>query len=233
MSRARAAFHMDCDANLEMKDLVEFLKSLVMTTSQIDKKYRTTLPEFVNNMKLIVESSDEDETKPRRRKPKKMKLGKDGLYPSETVHVKRWWRANKLRIGDADVAVNPQETKYYITHLRTRETQLQIVIILEILALEAMHPAENADDSQLPGMPIEDQPKDMVDSVPKKRDKHNYPTLVDIHADRLCIWQSTTLDEMKMIAAESQANNGPESQKPDRVNSDPLKDFCIDILLPL
>lgn len=232
LSRARAAFHLDCDANLEMNDLVEFLKSLVMTTSQIDKKYRATLPELVNNMKILVETSDDDQAKPKRRKPKKMKLGKDGLYPGETGHVKRWWRANKPRIGDDDATVNPQETKYHITYLRTRETQLQMVIILEILALEALHPIGNADDSQLPGMPTEDRPKETVDSLPKKRNKHNYPTLVDIHADRLCIWQSTTLDEMKMIAAESRANIGPESQKPDRVNSDPLKDFCIDILLP-
>ncbi|ROW11090.1 hypothetical protein VMCG_00973 [Cytospora schulzeri] len=232
LSRARAAFHLDCDANLEMNDLVEFLKSLVMTTSQIDKKYRGTLPELVNSMKILVESSDDNEAKPKRRKPKKMKLGKDGLYPDETDHVKKWWRANKPQIGDDDATVHPEETKYHITYLRTRETQLQMVIILEILALEAVHPVANADDSQLPGMPAEDKPKEKVDSLPRKRNKHNFPTLVDIHADRLCIWQSTTLDEMKMIAAESQANNGSESQKPDRVNSDPLKDFCIDILLP-
>lgn len=216
-----------------MNDLVEFLKSLVMVTSQIDKKYRSTLPELVNNMKILVESSDDGEAKPMRRRLKKMKLGKDGLYPGETDHIKWWWRANKPRIGDDDATVNPQETNYHITHLRTRETQLQMVIILEILALEAVRPAENADDSQLPGMPAEDEPKSTVDPPPKKRSKHNYPTLVDIHADRLCIWQSTTLDEMKMIAAESQANNGTEGQKPDRVDSDPLKDFCMDILLPL
>ncbi|KUI65809.1 hypothetical protein VM1G_01867 [Cytospora mali] len=233
LSRARAAFHLDCDANLEMNDLIEFLKSLAITTSLIDKKYRATLPELVNNMKILVESSDDADAKPKRRKPKKMKLGKDGLYPSEVDHVKRWWRANKPHIGDDDDAtVNPQETKYHITYLRTRETQLQMIIILEILALEAVRPSENADDSQLPGMPAEDKPKETADSLPKKRSKHNFPTLVDIHADRLCIWQSTTLDEMKMIAAESQASVGPDNQKPDRVNSDPLKDFCIDILLP-
>lgn len=217
-----------------MNDLVDFLKGLVMSTSQIDKKYRATIPELVNNLKILVESSDDDEVKPKRRKPRKMKLGKDGLYPGEPDHVKRWWRANKPRIGDDDDAmVNPQETKYHITYLRTRETQLQMIIILEILALEAVRPAENADDSQLPGMPAEDKPKETTDSLPKKRTKHHLPILVDLHADRMCIWQSTTLDEMKMIAAESQAKNGLESQKPDRVNSDPLKDFCIDILLPL
>ncbi|ROV91251.1 hypothetical protein VPNG_09703 [Cytospora leucostoma] len=232
LSRARAAFHLDCDATLEMKDLVDFLKTLVMTTSQIDKKYRATLPELVSNLKILVESSDDGASKPKRRKPRKLKLGKDGLYPGEVDHIKRWWKVNKPRIEDDNAIVSPGETKYHITHLRTRETQLQMIIILEILALEAVRPAETADDSQLPGMPADDKLKETIETSLKKRNKHNLPTLVDIHADRLCIWQSTTLDEMKMIAAESQANNESGSQKPERVNSDPLKDFCIDILLP-
>lgn len=217
-----------------MNDLIEFLKGLVMTTSQVDKKYRSTLPELVNNMKMIVDSSGDDGSKPKRRKPKKMKLGKDGLYPGEVDHVKRWWRVTKPQIGDeGDATVNPQETKYHITYLRTRETHLQMIIILEILALEAVLPAGNTDDSQLPGMFAEDKPKETIDHLPKKRNKLNLSTLIDIHADRLCIWQSTTLDEMKMIAAESQAKNSSEIQKSDRANSDPLKDFCIDIMLPL
>lgn len=233
LSRARAAFHLDCDANLEMKDLVDFLKTLVMTTSQIDKKYRATLPELVSNLKMLVESSDDGAPKPKRRNSRKLKLGKDGLYPGEAGHIKRWWKANKPQIEDDNAIVSPGETKYHITSLRTRETQLQMIIILEILALEAVRPAENANDSQLPGMPADDKSKETVEPSMKKRNKHNLSILVDIHADRLCIWQSTTMDEMKMIAAESQANNEPESQKPARVNSDPLKDFCIDILLPL
>lgn len=217
-----------------MNDLIEFLKSLTMSTLQIDKKFRETLPELVKDIKLLVESCAEDEPKKKRRRPKKMKLGKDGLYPGEIDHVKRWWRAHQSFFRDSDeVAVNPQEAKYHITCLRTRETQLQMILILEILALEAVRPAEDARDSQLPGLPVGDTPKKTVEPAPKKRHKHNFSTLVDIHADRLCIWQSTTLDEMSMIAAESQAKSGSETQKPARVNSDPLKDFCVDILLPL
>lgn len=234
LSRARAAFHLDCDANLEMNDLIEFLKSLTISTLQVDKKFRETLPELVKDIKLLAESCAEDEPKKKRRRPRKMKLGKDGLYPGEIDHVKRWWRTHQSFFRDSDeVAVNPQEAKYHITCLRTRETQLQMILILEILALEAVRPAEDARDSQLPGLPVGDTPKKTVEPAPKRRHKHNFSTLVDIHADRLCIWQSTTLDEMSMVAAESQAKSGPETQKPARGNSDPLKDFCVDILLPL
>lgn len=233
LSRARAAFHLDCDANLEMNELVEFLKSLTMSTIQIDKKFRETLPELVKDIKLLAESCAEDEPKKKRRKPKKMKLGKDGLYPGEVDHVKRWWKTHQFLVREGDEAtINPQEVKYHITCLRTRETQLQMILILEILALEALHPTQDARDSQLPGLPVGDTPKKTTEPTPKKRHKHNFSTLVDIHADRLCIWQSTTLDEMQMIAAESQVKDGSETQKSARSNSDPLKDFCVDILLP-
>ncbi|KAK7739440.1 hypothetical protein SLS63_001785 [Diaporthe eres] len=233
LSRARAAFHLDCDANLEMDDLVEFLKSLTMSTVQVDKKFRETLPELVKDIRLLAESCAEDEPKKKRRKSKKMKIGKDGLYPGEIDHVKKWWRTHRSLIRDGDEAtISPQEVKYHITCLRTRETQLQMILILEILALEAVRPAEDARDSQLPGLPIGNTPKKTVEAAPKKRHKHNFSTLVDIHADRLCIWQSTTLDEMEMIAAESQVKDGSETQKSGRANSDPLKDFCVDILLP-
>lgn len=233
LSRARAAFHLDCDANLEMNDLVEFLKSLTMSTIQIDKKFRETLPELVKDTKLLAESCAEDESRKKRRKPKKMKTGKDGLYPGEVAHVKRWWRTHQFLVHDGDeAALNPQEVKYYITCLRTRETQLQMILILEILALEALHPVQDSRDSQLPGLPVGDTPKKTAEPTPKKRHKHNFSTLIDIHADRLCIWQSTTLDEMQMIAAESQVKDGSDTQKSARANSDPLKDFCVDILLP-
>ncbi|KAK2611166.1 hypothetical protein N8I77_004537 [Diaporthe amygdali] len=233
LSRARAAFHLDCDANLDMNDLVDFLKNLTMSTVQVDKKFRETLPELVKGMRILAESSAEDEPKKKRRKPKKMKLGKDGLYPGEVDHVRSWWRTHKSVVQDGEEATtNPQEVKYHISCLRTRETQLQMILILEILALEAVRPAEDAQDSQLPGLPVGNTPKKTVDSAPKKRHKYNFSTLVDIHADRLCIWQSTTQDEMEMIAAESQANNGSENEKSARANSDPLKDFCVDILLP-
>ncbi|KAL2288066.1 hypothetical protein FJTKL_04218 [Diaporthe vaccinii] len=233
LSRARAAFHLDCDANLEMNDLVEFLKSLTMSTVQVDKKFRETLPELVKDIRLLAESCAEDEPKKKHRKSKKMKIGKDGLYPGEIDHVKRWWRTHRSLIRDGDEAtINPQEVKYHITCLRTRETQLQMILILEILALEAVRPAEDARDSQLPGLPIGDTPKKTVETAPKKRHKHNHSTLVDIHADRLCIWQSTTLDEMEMIAVDSQVKDGSETQKSGRANSDSLKDFCVDILLP-
>lgn len=236
LSRARAAFHSDFDANLDMNDLIQFLKGLVVGVPQIDKKYKETVPRLVDEMKMLAETSDEEGPKPKRKKPKKMKLGKDGLWTSEVDHVKRWWQSNKpeRRDEDDDRAINPHEIKYHISCLRTRETQLQMILLLEILALEAVRPTQDAQDTQLPGMPAEGPAKEKsAEPATRKKDKYDLPTLINLHADRMSIWQSTTLDDMSMIAAEAQAKSGQGAQKSDRMNSDPLKDFCVDIIVPL
>ncbi|KAB5551193.1 DNA replication regulator SLD3-domain-containing protein [Coniochaeta sp. 2T2.1] len=232
LSRARAAFHLDCDSNLDMNDLIDFLKNLAMTTVVIDKKYRETLPEVIANMKTIVEDSDH-EIKTKKRKAKKMKLGKDGLYPHEAEHVSRWWRANKPQVAD-DKSVTPNEVKYHISCLRRRETQLQMIIIMEILALEPLtKPRDTAEDSQLPGMESQSGlEQTAAEPLVKKRNKHNFPVLLDVHADRLCIWQSTIPEEMKALAENQVHSQGHSADKSGRPNSDPLKDFCVDIILP-
>lgn len=236
LSRARTTFHFECDANLDINDLLDFLKSLVVAIPQIDKKYKETVPKLVEEMKMLVVASDDEEgSKPKRRQSKKMKFGKDGLWTSEVEHVKKWWRINQPRVPeDGDSLINPQEVKYHISCLRTRETHLQMIILLEILALEAIRPTEDVQDSQLPGMPVERLPKEKsVGPTPKKKDKHDFSLLLNLHVDRMSIWQSTTLDEMEMIAAEAQAKSGQHLHKSGRANSDPLKDFCIDIIVPL
>lgn len=233
LSKARAAFHFDCDANLDIKDLLAFLKSIVVAVPQIDKKYKETVPKLINEMKLLADSSEEGR-KPKRRKSKKMRLGKDGLWTGEIEQVKKWWVVNKPEVREEDDApINPEEVKYHILCLRTRETQLQMIILLELLALEAMGPIHDTQDSLLPGMAVENLPKETVEAFPKKKNKHDYLALLNLHADRMSIWQSTILDEMKMIAAEAQAKSGQQPHKSGRAESDPSRDFCIDIIVPL
>ncbi|KAI8963327.1 DNA replication regulator SLD3-domain-containing protein [Daldinia sp. FL1419] len=233
LSRARAAFHLDCDSNLDMNDLVDFLKSLVMTTAQIDKKYRETLPDLISKMKPIFQDSDAEQgsAKTKKRKSRKMKLGKNGLYPMEHEHIQKWWSARKPEFKDDEImtTTEPQETKLQVAWLRSRETQLQMIIILEILALEPLVPPQTNLDSQLPGLPLEEIPSEVPKD--KKRSRQNLPSLVDVHADRLCIWQSTALDEVK-LPDDTQASTESEMQKSSRATSDPLKDFCVDIIVP-
>ncbi|KAI1825494.1 DNA replication regulator SLD3-domain-containing protein [Xylaria intraflava] len=239
LSRARAAFHLEGDSPLEMRDLIDFLKSLVMTTVQIDKKYRETIPKIQSEMKHIDQDSDAEpgqgKGKPRKRKVKKVKLGKDGLYPNEDDHVRRWWTIYKpsLRGDDESTtkSTEQQSNRLQTSLLRSRETQLQMIIILEILSLEPLIVSKDANDSQLPGEHPAGEPSESPKTTPiKKRNKHNLPLLLDVHADRLCIWQSTALDEIHAVN-ESQAGLRQELQNSFKPTSDPLKDFCVDIIM--
>jgi DNA replication regulator SLD3 len=234
LSRARAAFHLDCDSNLDMDVLIDFLKGLVTTTVIIDKKYRETIPEIIGKLKIHVEDSEQEEHTRRKRKTKKTKLGKDGLYPSEIEHIKKWWATCQPAQSENDEqGMTVQEQRYHISCIRRRETQLQMILIFEILALEPLgRPTENV-ESQLPGTESQDAPLEpSSDVVPKKRSKHNFPTLLDVHADRLCIWQSTTLDEVKALA-ESQLSLQMQQANKSEGHSDSLSNFCVDVILPL
>ncbi|GAB1311105.1 DNA replication regulator Sld3 C-terminal domain-containing protein [Madurella fahalii] len=235
LSRARAAFHPDHDTNLEMTDLVDFLKSLVMTTVVIDKKYRETVPELVTKIKTFIDDSDAGASKFKKRKPKKPKLGKSGLYPAEDEHIKRWWSSlQPVSRGDEEKVLTAAEIKYHISCLRRRETKLQMILILEILALEPLVRSKDAGgDCQLPEVESQTASREASqEPSTRKRNKHNLPMLLDVHADRLCIWQSTTLDEVKALAESQLPARGDESEKPERANSDPLRDFCVDIVVP-
>ncbi|KAI1383106.1 DNA replication regulator SLD3-domain-containing protein [Hypoxylon trugodes] len=236
LSRARAAFHMDCDSNLDMSDLIEFLKSLVMTTAQIGRKYRETIPEIISKMKSAFQDSEvEGNAKTKKRKARKMKLGKNGLYPMEDDRVRKWWDIRKPPPVDDEVmtTTEPQETKLHIAWLRSRETQLQVIIILEILALESLVAPQNEKESQLPGLPISEEASTETPKAEatKKRSKHNLSSLIDVHADRLCIWQSTSLDEVD-LSRSTRGGANTETQKSSRATSDPLKEFCVDIIVP-
>ena len=219
-----------------MNDLIDFLKSLIMTTVQIDKKYRESLPEIISKMNLASQDSDDEHAsnKKKKKKVRKMRLGKNGLYPLEHEHARKWWNVHKPQPKDDEVPTNTlQDAKTKLSYLRSRETQLQMIIILEILALEPLRTPDNAADSQLPGLPGVDADEETAKQTPaKKRNRHSLPFLLDVHADRLCIWQSTALDEVKMMD-DSHASQKPEAQNALRATSDPLKDFCVDVIVPL
>lgn len=212
---------------LNIADLTDFLKSLILTTAQIDKKYRDTIPDFILKMRSNVESSDEAQRK--RRRVKKMRPGKDGLYPLEDESIRAWWLANIPEPKDGNCGVLASQIRSHVSILRTRETQLQMILILETLALESLITGE----STLPPLPGTSETQGQTPLPSKKRNKHNLPVLVDVHADRLTIWQSTASDE-QLLLEDSQHLHRPFGEKTQlKSSSEPLKDFCVDIIVPL
>jgi len=232
LSRARSAFHLDLESSLDMADLIEFLKSMILTTVQIDKKYRETIPDVIAKMGEHINSSDEGGR--RKRKSKKMRLGKNGLYPVEEEDVCRWWTSNKPELSDDQTGFSAAQIKSHVSLLRTRETQLQMILILEILALEPLKSSADTGDACLPALPGTDTSVQLPSMAPppKKRNKHNLPVLIDVHADRLTIWQSTAFDDI-LLLGDSQVSQVSADGQSQAASSEPLKDFCVDVIVPL
>lgn len=166
-----------------------------------------------------------------------MRLNKDGLYPLEDEVIRKWWLSNKPELKADELTISKQVVNSHVSLLRSRETQLQMILIMEILALETLKDPSTAPDSSLPALPGSAgiAGADMAPPPPpvKKRSKHNLPMLIDVHADRLTIWQSTATDDLFLLE-DSQASSASASVSTDpKSTSEPLKDFCIDVILPL
>lgn len=229
-------FHLDLESELDLGDLLDFLRSQILSTVQIDKKYRETVPELLSRAGANVESSDEGRRK--RRRSKKMKIGKDGLYPGEDESIRAWWAANKPELKEDESGVSMTDIKAHASLLRTRETQLQMIIILEILALEPLTAQEQPPDTDLPSLPglAESSAKMAPPPLPppaKKRSKHNLPVLVDVHTDRLTIWQSMASDEQLLLQDTQVPSPSLQNEIQQKASSEPLRDFCVDVIVPL
>src|SRR5690349_15890371 len=81
-----------------MNDHVTFLESLVLSTTLLDKKYREGVPGCVSLFDIHGNSDDDGNGVPpktkKRKSTKKVKPGKNGLYPTEDVLIRRWWASH-------------------------------------------------------------------------------------------------------------------------------------------
>ncbi|KAL9596809.1 MAG: hypothetical protein Q9179_004486 [Wetmoreana sp. 5 TL-2023] len=204
LSRARAAFSNNDDLSASRRHLVEYLQNLVVPLSILDKKYCETLPCLVTEFPDLNVSGDERTEvvasfRKNCRRPKKEKIRKNGLYPQEEVDVLQWWLDCLISTPAYEsVEVRAEATKASILEQRIRETQLQIILLLEILAL----------GTTLPVPSVETIAKKLAEGdTPHKQRKskkrQDLDLLLDLFVDRLCIWQSTTAEEEKSESAES------------------------------
>lgn len=230
----RAAFHLDLDATLDMKDLVEFLSALVLPTTTLEKKYRESVPTLVSMIDVGTESADEagNDGAAKRRRHKKMKLGKNGLYPTEEDYIRRWWGGCE---ADNDMKLPGQSlddvAKKRLAQLRIRETQLQIIIILEALALQSHTASDDGDDGGLPSIGTS-KSQASKQAPTKGKQPRDLAALADMHADRLCIWQTVTAEES--IESEGRSHLKVEGSITTQNHmADVLREFCVEIIVPL
>ena len=238
LSRARAAVSSPDGSPNKHSHLISFLRSCILSLATIDIKYREALPEVVKGFPFDSRSDDEcinviETVTKRTRKSKKSNVGKNGLYVGEEVNIARWWLGRDLSSVACDSADAKEEAvRSAVLEQRARETQMQIILSLEILALESLATSQPVDN--LP-------PMDSIggdDGSQKRKKKPKKPQdlsmLLDLLVDRLCIWQSMTVDEMKTSNGKNRsACQQAAKSTANMAGRDHLRQFCVDVVLPL
>ncbi|KAI9759088.1 MAG: hypothetical protein M4579_002605 [Chaenotheca gracillima] len=239
LSRARANLQIDGKSNSPARaDLLTFLRTSVLHLNQMDKKYRTTVPDKVRSLP-IGDVSEDDATNPtssiqpppRKRKRKSTKPGKDGLWPGEDEHVTRWWKTCDHDLGsDAPFPNQDDHRTKMVAQLRIRETELQMILILEIMALQECMPNEELEVETAETRTAEGLGEDGAKKKgPKKPTAPiDLQLTLDLLIDRLCIWQSLGNEDQQSYGEDGLKSNAATNQ----AGNDHLRDFCLEVILP-
>ncbi|KAL3428042.1 hypothetical protein PVAG01_01551 [Phlyctema vagabunda] len=234
LSRARAAFHLDFDSNLNMNEYIGFLEGLILSTNLVDKKYRDGVPNCLSLLDMHENTADDGEQtngKPKKKRlSKKMKPGKTGLYPTEDFLIRKWWESYDIEVDSGAPGSSREEVmKSRISQLRIRETQLQMIVILEVLALQPLVAPQDVMDVDLP-MLLPGPAKDEKERPAKTKKREHLLVLIDVHIDRLCIWQSVAADTK--VEGDLVKRDRSEPRIASKHSSDVLRDFCVDVIAP-
>lgn len=242
LSRARASFHLDYDSALDMNDLISFLQSLILPIGVVDKKYKDAIPGLLSN--YVAGSGDADDVQEhtgqpsKKTKTKKVKLCKDGLYTGEQDYIRKWWHSHSVSAGlSAPGQTQESLRRERISQLRTRETQLQMIVVLETLALQPL--ASNPADANESLPTIENGSTTPVTKPAPPRKSKKLPALnilLEMQADRLCIWQSVAAETDTTVSkgekGESSAGRSEATAGRNGSRADMLRDFCVEVIMP-
>jgi len=207
LSRLRAAFTSGQIEGATLPDLVLFLRSLIPSSSTADKKYRDKLPELLKDLPSQHEDPEHAPAAKKKRRKKKLKPDKYGLLPEEAAFFAKWWYQDESSAPSDETAERSLTRRS--RQLRTRETFMQVVLVLEILSLEALPEFQ----------PVQEQ---APQSKSKKSD--TITTSLELLVDKLCIWHS--LHSADLLG---------DALKPDKTakeGANQLHSFCVDVIIP-
>lgn len=239
ISRARAAFTSAGAACLPVYELTSFLRSILLTHSSMDKKYREKLPEIIRAVPPGSVSDDEAGgngfAKIKKGKSKRMRLSKDGMYPYEEQYVKKWWLSDVSGLQGYGEETYEERLKRRISDLRIRETLAQLIFMLEILALEALpthrEPQPEDDERYNESRGLKDP--EAKPNKKKRKKLQDIKLLIDLLLDKLCIWQSVEEDEsISFQAKPSKYSESLDTNSIKAVNGDRLRSFCVEVIVP-
>lgn len=220
--------------------LADFCRDSIIPIKKMDLKYRDSIVNVLQALDVVevsngVEGLQKASTKSKaKQKLSKRKIGKDSLYPTEKEFILSWWRGRTL--GDSDVPTAESQTKDMksgIADLRSRETEMQVLLVLEALALEAVEKSSVPDKASKPLVkeePSEPEQDATLTALPqyKKKRRRDLKSELDLLVDRLCIWHTVGLEDFSTNFSENQKTDGGR----DSHSKDRLRDFCSDVIIP-
>lgn len=227
LTRCRNAFQArDAEQPYGSAELVEFYREAILAAKKMDVKYRETLPSTVRDAALAV---SDDGAKFTKRKSKKKKMSKNGLYPEEEGFIHRWWKDRILNEPSARGLSREAESKKQISDLRLRETQLQILLVLEVMVLEMIiaSAGKSSADNEEEVNGEQDAPK--KSKVKKPTDLN---VLLELHLDRMCIWHAVSMEETPAAATAKASSFSSSHLSGKKVESDAVRDFCTEVIIP-
>jgi DNA replication regulator SLD3 len=224
-----------------MNELVEFLEGLILPTTVVDKKYKDGVPNILSS--LMPDGSMEDghktPQKVKKLKSKKSKPSKNGLYPAENAYLCQWWGSYDTDADKDAPGVSKEEVKRKrVAQLRIREMQLQMIVILETLALQSLATPPTDQSGELPSIgQINDRSDGKTLIYSKSKKNLDLTALIEVNIDRLCIWQSLAAEDGSTISKlDGSSNIGLKSSGMASTldhAADILREFCVEVIVPL
>jgi hypothetical protein len=205
----------------------------------MDKKYRDSITSIIKE--LPVRSLMDDSPKPLKKRKKrkwKPKRDKGGFFVDEQELVERWWQDAD---HDEDPGTEAADTvlRKRIARIRNRETFLQIILCLEVLALEASLPTEDQKRQETTTVDLESQgagdtQQDDTQATSasatkpaKPKKKQDLTALLETLLDKLTIWYS--LESHSPLKARPGTNSTDNDQPHE---NDELRNFCVEVIMP-
>jgi len=233
LSRARSAITAGMDNSTTSSNLIDLLRNAILPVNVMDKKFKDNLPVLIKDLPLVTPSQDERPAKSRRKKKFKPKRDKAGLFTNEHEYLEKWWRGEEMPGSMASPENTDTALRRRIPGLRSRETYLQVIIILETLYLEttlkATAPAVENSTLTLDSQAVESQDAESQATLgtTKRKGKKalDLRSLLETLLDRLCIWHDLDTDApaRSLLSDKETKHNEPSNE---------LRDFCIEIIVP-
>lgn len=228
LTRARIASQNENTAPGKL-ELPEIYREVLVPSRKMDSKYKEAIFKIIEasaNHSAVTGTVDPNNTVQRKKKRSSKKLGKDGLYIGEDEYIKRWWHSQEIPTTSLmSAGSSNQDLRYAVSELRSRESAMQILLILEIMALEASSARRDLNESVIQA---EAHGTVTAVSVIKQKKKRDLSGDLEALLDRLCIWQTLDLDGVQNLSHETPNEENQQSSD----TKDKLREFCADVIIP-